>query len=87
MDSTTSIIWGILFGAIGMGYLIYGRKQRRSLALLSGIVLCAFPYFVSNVFLMILIGIIAMVLPFFVRYCPDEPQPFYGLEREPGENI
>ncbi len=68
MDSTTSIMWGVLFGSIGMGYLIYGRKQRRGIALLSGVVLCAFPYFVSNVFLMILIGIVLMALPYFVRY-------------------
>lgn len=68
MDSTSSIMWGILFGAIGAGYLIYGKKQRRSIALLSGVVLCAFPYFVSNIFLMILIGIIFITLPFFVRY-------------------
>jgi hypothetical protein len=68
MDSTTSIMWGILFGSIGMGYLIYGKKQRRGIALLSGIALCAFPYFVSNVFLIFLIGIVLMALPYFVRY-------------------
>jgi hypothetical protein len=68
MDSTSSIMWGILFGSIGMGYLIYGKKQRRGTALLSGVVLCAFPYFVSNVFLMVLIGIIFMAIPFFIRY-------------------
>ena len=61
-------MWGILFGSIGMGYLVYGRKQRRGIALLSGVVLCAFPYVVSNVYLMILIGIIVMALPYFVRY-------------------
>jgi hypothetical protein len=68
MDSTTSIMWVILFGSIGMGYLIYGKKQRRGIALLSGIALCAFPYFVSNVFLIILIGIVLMALPYFVRF-------------------
>ena len=68
MDSTTTLMWGILFGSIGMGYLVYGRKQRRGIALLSGVVLCAFPYVVSNVYLMILIGIIVMALPYFVRY-------------------
>ncbi|MEE8329259.1 MAG: hypothetical protein V3R54_04945 [Thermodesulfovibrionia bacterium] len=68
MDSTSSIMWGVLFGSIGMGYIIYGRKQRRGLVLLSGIVLCAFPYFVSNVFLMIFFGIVLMAFPYFIRY-------------------
>ena len=68
MDNTTTIMWGLLFGSIGMGYLIYGKKQRRGIALLSGVVLCAFPYFISNVFLMILIGVVVMALPYFVRY-------------------
>ena len=68
MDNTASIMWGVLFGSIGMGYLIYGRKQRRGIALLSGVVLCVFPYFVSNVFLMILIAISLMALPYFLRY-------------------
>ena len=26
--STSSILWGLLFGSIGLGFLIYGRKQR-----------------------------------------------------------
>jgi choline-glycine betaine transporter len=68
MDSTTSIMWGVLFGSIGMGYLIYGKKQQRGIALLSGVILCAFPYFVPNVYLMILIGIVVMALPYFLRY-------------------
>jgi len=68
MDSTALLMWGLLFGSIGMGYLVYGKKQRRGIALLSGVVLCSFPYFVSNVFLMILVGIIVMALPFFIKY-------------------
>jgi hypothetical protein len=67
MDSST-LMFGMLFGAIGFGYIIYGRKQQRVIALISGVLLCAFPYFVSHVFLIILIGIVFMVLPFFVRY-------------------
>lgn len=65
---TASLMWGVFFGSIGMGYLVYGKKQHRGIALLSGVVLCAFPYFVSNIFLMILVGIVFMALPFFLRY-------------------
>ena len=68
MDTSTVIMFGMLFGAIGMGYIIYGKKQQRGIALLSGVLLCAFPYFVPNVFLIILIGIALMTLPFFIKY-------------------
>ena len=67
MDSAT-LLWGILYGSIGMGYFMYGKKQHRGVALLSGIVLMAFPYFVSNVYRSIVIGIALMALPFFIRY-------------------
>jgi hypothetical protein len=68
MDSTASIMWALLIGSVGMAYVVYGRKQRRGIALLSGIGLCVFPYFVSNVILMILIAVILMALPYFIRY-------------------
>ena len=67
MDDTAAILWGVVFGSIGMGYIIYGRKQRRGIVLLSGVVLFFLPYFVSNVFLMILIAIILMALPYLLK--------------------
>jgi len=68
MDSTALIMWGLLYGSIGMGYIMYGKKQQKGIALLSGVILCIFPYIISNIFLMILVGIIFIALPFFIRY-------------------
>ena len=68
MDTSTSLLLGVMFGSIGMGYIVYGRKQHKGIALLSGIVLCVLPYFVPNVFLLIIIGIVLMAFPFFFRY-------------------
>jgi hypothetical protein len=66
--NTSAIMWGVLFGSIGAGYFMYGKKQRKAVSLMSGMVLCSFPYFISNVILMVLVGVILMALPFFVRY-------------------
>ncbi len=63
MDFGTTLIFSILFGSIGMGYYVYGKKQQAALPLLAGIVLCVFPYFVSNVYIMVLVGIVLTVLP------------------------
>ncbi len=68
MGDTTSIMWGVLFGSIGMGYLVYGKKQRRGIAILSGLSLCVFPYFVSSIFLIIIIAIVLMALPFYIKH-------------------
>lgn len=68
MYDTASIMWGVLFGAIGMAYMAYGKKQRRGIALLSGVLLCVLPYFASNAFFMILIAVIVIALPYFLRY-------------------
>ncbi len=68
MDNPASLLWGVLFGSIGLGYFVYGKKQRRGVPLLSGIALIAFPYFVSNSFVIVLIGAVLMVLPYFIQY-------------------
>ena len=66
--NATSLLFGVIYGAIGFGYLIYGRRQQKGIALLSGLVLCAFPYFISNIVLLIVIGLVLIALPFYIRY-------------------
>jgi len=64
---TSSLLWGLLFGSIGLGFLIYGRKQRAVVPLLCGLALMIFPYFVSNTILLITVGIVLMAVPYFLR--------------------
>ena len=61
------LLWGMLFGSIGLGFFVYGRKQRRVVPLVCGLVLMFFPYFVSNIVLLVIIGIVLMAVPYFVR--------------------
>lgn len=61
------LLWGMLFGSIGLGFFVYGRKQRKGIPLACGVALMAFPYFVSNTFLLVLIGIVLIAVPYFVR--------------------
>jgi hypothetical protein len=46
---------------------MYGRKQSAVVPLLCGLALMAFPYFVSNMILLISIGFVLIALPYFVR--------------------
>lgn len=68
MDSEASLIWGLLFGSIGLAYFIYGKKQKRGVPFISGIGLMLFPYFVSDIYLIVIIGMLLIALPYYVRY-------------------
>ncbi len=65
--NTTTLFLGLIFASIGMGYLIYGRKQKHGIALMSGVALCALPYLVSDILFITLIGVGFMALPFFFK--------------------
>lgn len=65
--TTAALIWGLLFGSIGVGFFIYGRKQKAIVPLCVGIALCLFPYFIANVYVLVLIGVVLMAIPYFVR--------------------
>jgi hypothetical protein len=62
-----ALVWGMLFGAIGMGYFVYGKRQSALLPLLCGIGLMVFPYFVTGTLWMLLIGAALMAAPWYWR--------------------
>ena len=68
MDNSTAIMLGVLLGSIGLGYFIYGKKQRSVTPLVSGICLMILPYFIHNVFLLLLIAIALMSAPKFIDF-------------------
>lgn len=61
------LLWGVLFGAIGLGFFVYGKRQRAVVPLLCGLALMVFPYFVGNTLLLVAVGIALIALPYFVR--------------------
>jgi len=67
MDLETYWLLSILFGSIGIGYFLYGRRQRRLAPSIAGALLCVYPYFISSAIPMIVIGVGLVVLPYFVR--------------------
>ena len=67
MEGTSLLIWGVIFGAIGLGFFTYGKKQKAVVPLVSGIALFVFPYFISNVYILVILGTVIVALPYFVR--------------------
>lgn len=66
--TTSTLFLGVLFSAIGLGFLVYGRRQRAAVPLVCGLALVVFPYFVSSTWLLIVIGVALMAVPYFIRY-------------------
>ena len=67
MDDSTALILSVVLGAIGAGYFVYGRKQQRVVALAAGLILCTYPFFVSNVYAVIALGVVLVAAPFVFR--------------------
>lgn len=61
------LVWGMLFGAVGLGYFAYGKKQGALVPLICGLALMIFPYFISDVYLLAIAGSVIAVLPYFWR--------------------
>ena len=64
---TAVLLWGLLFGSIGLGYFIYGKKQRAAVPLVCGLGLMIFPYFVPNTMLLVGVGALLIAIPYFLR--------------------
>jgi hypothetical protein len=59
-------MFGVVAGAIGLGYLVYGRRQAKFMPAIAGILLCAYPYFVDSVLWLSVVGVILVAAPFLI---------------------
>ena len=61
------LLWGLLFGSIGLGFFIYGKRQNAVVPLVCGLGLMVFPYFVSSTLVLVIVGAVLIAAPYFVR--------------------
>lgn len=66
--NATSLFIGVLTGAIGSGYFLYGKKRGRYAPMLAGVVLCVVPYLVGNNWALAIISLALMGLPFVFKF-------------------
>jgi hypothetical protein len=67
VEGTSLLIWGMVFGALGLGYFTYGKRQKAVVPLCVGLALFALPYFTPNVYVLAAVGVVLVALPYFVR--------------------
>ena len=61
------LLWGLLFSSAGIGYFIYGRRQGKTIPLLTGIGLMVYPYFMPNTAALLIVGAVFLAVPYFLR--------------------
>lgn len=67
MENPSTIMWGVLFGSIGLGFFVYGKKQKVIMPMVCGAGLMGIPYFITNLWIMVLICLVLLVLPFVIK--------------------
>ncbi len=63
-----SLLWSVLFGGIGIGFFSFGRRQKSVVPLVTGVALMAFPYFMPNNTVLIIVGVALLFVPYLARY-------------------
>lgn len=64
----TSLIVGLVTGAFGMAYFVYGKRQSKFVPLICGVLLCIYPWFTDNVYVLCGVGAALLVAPFVVDF-------------------
>jgi predicted membrane protein len=67
MDSEAELLWGLLFGSVGLGFFVYGKKQAKIVPFVCGLALMVYPYFMPNAVTLVLMGVVLVVIPYFIR--------------------
>lgn len=63
--NTTQLFLGVIFSSIGLGYFLYGKKQKMTVPFTVGLILMIFPYFIESNVLLSGIGTLLSVIPYF----------------------
>lgn len=66
MDSTNLFI-SLLFGSIGMGMLMYGKKAGRMVPLGAGLALMVIPYCIPNAIALLVVCCLLTAMPWLLR--------------------
>jgi len=64
---TTQLVFSVFWSALGLGYFVYGKRQRSAVPLVCGLGLMLCPYFVENWIVLLGVGLVFSIVPFVIR--------------------
>ena len=59
---------GLMAGVFGVAYIVYGKRRTRVSALVAGLLLCVYPYFIDSVLWLCVVGAVLIIAPFVIDY-------------------
>jgi hypothetical protein len=65
--SMAGLLWGVVFGGIGVGAFIYGKKRSNAAFMLIGILLSGYTFVVQDTFTIVVVGAILTGALYFFR--------------------
>ena len=68
MPSPSVLLVGMLAGVFGVAYFVYGKKQAKLVAMVSGVLLCIYPYFFDSLLWLSVVGVLWLAAPFVIDY-------------------
>ena len=68
MPSGSTLLIGMLAGVFGAAYFVYGKRQAKIVPLVSGVLLCVYPYFFESVLWLSIVGMLLLAAPFVIDY-------------------
>lgn len=66
MTETTPLLLAVLFGSIGVGYLVYGRRPGKRAWFYTGLGLLVLPYLTTATLPLLALGIVLLFVPRFI---------------------
>lgn len=66
--TATSLFFGVVTGAVGLAYIVYGRRQTKFVPVISGVLLCAYTYFIDSWVWLSIIAAALLVAPFVIDF-------------------
>jgi hypothetical protein len=59
---------GVIAGAFGMAYFVYGKRQAKLVPMIAGGLLCVYPYFTDSALWLCVIGALLLAAPFAIDF-------------------
>ena len=59
---------GLVAGVFGVAYFVYGKRQAKFSAMIAGVMLCIYPYFIDSLLWLCVVGVLLLIAPFVIDY-------------------
>ena len=64
----TNFVIGIITGALGVAYIVYGKRQTKFVPVIAGVLLCTYSYFIDSWVWLCLVGALLLAAPFIIDF-------------------